>query len=494
MSETQTDESSFNSTTNCNKPIAITEGTTRVISSNFNEQVIHVDGLTQTNTAVEFNVSDTQISIVVHAKIATQNSLLSCEQCTQTNELSTVNESVTQTDESTLNVVYTETGTQSSVLLSEQCTQINSIAEGIECVTQTDESSLNVVYTETGIQSSVLLSEQCTQINYIAEGIECITQTDESTLNVVYTETGIQSSVLSSEQCTQINYIAEGIECITQTDESTLNVVYTETGTQSSVLSSEQCTQINSIAEGIECVTQTDVSSLNVVYTETGIQSSVLSSEQCTQLNSIAEIIESVTQMNELPLDLTVNYKSTGTQCSLLSSVKSSLLETVDVLEKSEVQTCYNNQVYRPKIYSLRWDLPERKLIINLVYTFKVLRFSKDYFYMANVNDEHEMSILKNKMNLFYTLNDTDIQFYKPQYDELCAITYGNGKWFRGICDLVENEVDVDDVYNVYLLDLGKHVKVKSGNIRKLQPAFMKYAPLAIKCFLLSAMTYYNLT
>ncbi|XP_050548336.1 uncharacterized protein LOC126909974, partial [Daktulosphaira vitifoliae] len=138
----------------------------------------------------------------------------------------------------------------------------------------------------------------------------------------------------------------------------------------------------------------------------------------------------------------------------------------------------------RPKLYMLE-NMPQLKLTNNYSYKMRVLYSLKNYFCMTKVVDEHIVRSMENKMTEYYRQPEFQNRNYKPQKNELCATKYEDGRWYRGICRSVEENVNGEETYVINLLDWGESVIAKACELRRLEMCFMKNPPLAVKCTIL---------
>ncbi|XP_050536179.1 uncharacterized protein LOC126902674 [Daktulosphaira vitifoliae] len=129
-------------------------------------------------------------------------------------------------------------------------------------------------------------------------------------------------------------------------------------------------------------------------------------------------------------------------------------------------------------------DMPKFNLIINhlIINPLRVLYTSKDYLFLAKVNEEKSIRSLERRINAFYSSYEE--KTYAPQLDELCVIKYNDGKWYRGICKAINDDFNGKSTFFISLLDWGEFINVNANNIRKIQPFCTQHTPLAIKCVL----------
>ncbi|XP_050535176.1 maternal protein tudor-like [Daktulosphaira vitifoliae] len=113
----------------------------------------------------------------------------------------------------------------------------------------------------------------------------------------------------------------------------------------------------------------------------------------------------------------------------------------------------------------------------------RVLYCQTDYICMTKVKNEQKIRFMENSMNSHY--KQSQDHNYKPRPDELCAVKYSDGSWYRRVCIDVGNSVDGSQFYIINLIDWGESVSVTSSELRRLETFYMKHAPLAVKCIIL---------
>ncbi|XP_050531670.1 uncharacterized protein LOC126900197 [Daktulosphaira vitifoliae] len=279
------------------------------------------------------------------------------------------------------------------------------------------------------------------------------------------------------------------VECVPQSHNLVSQVEGVKVATsQTSILFSDKFTQTHFIAVFNTSETQTDTFDL----TNCGTQTDLLSKNIISK--STAEPHESISQCCILPisndphLDTLKEMSLKVDKASTLNWSKSPLEDTQLYSQDDIVDGHNGTQVdNRPKLYMLE-NLPQLDLANNCSYHMRVLYSQKDYFCMTKVVDEHIVRSMENKMTKCYRQPVFQNFNYKPQINELCATKYGDGRWYRGICRSVEENVNGEETYVINLLDWGESVTVKAGQLRRLKMCFMKNPPLAVKCTILGTI------
>ncbi|XP_050521971.1 uncharacterized protein LOC126894768 [Daktulosphaira vitifoliae] len=207
-----------------------------------------------------------------------------------------------------------------------------------------------------------------------------------------------------------------------------------------------------------------------------------IKSEQDKQITLVEEFGDYDLQFcSSMPIESSLEVDISST----LDWSKSVLEDTKLISQDGIINGHHGTQVdNRPKFYTLE-NMPQLKLTNNYNYYMRVLYSRKDYFYMTKVVDEHIIRSMENKMTKYYRQTDVQNCNYKPRKNELCATKYGVGRWYRGICSFVENNVNGEQIYVIHLLDWGESFTVKACDLRRLEMCFMKHPPLAVKCTIL---------
>ncbi|XP_050533112.1 uncharacterized protein LOC126901030 [Daktulosphaira vitifoliae] len=344
-----------------------------------------------------------------------------------------------------------------------------------------------------------------------------------------------KSKVISVDCGSQTNTMAEEIVAPIKSV-SEINILESQIkevediAVQTSLLTSDKLTQTNnklmynvsetqtemSLFNSLSCETQTDVSIENLIlntisldephnsnsklinYMHTVSQCCLLSTKNEPLLKGMFNLTtegkfeqdsnKNITLVNEfrehdlhsctsLPLETSIKEDVSND----LSNAEVGVYKTYsnDGVENKQDRTQVDNGL---KIYTL-FNIPQIQLRNNYVYNMRVLYCQTDYICMTKVKNEQNIRFMESSMNSHY--KQTQDHNYKPQRDELCAVKYSDGSWYRGICIDIENSVEGSHFYIINLIDWGESVSVTSSELRRLDIFYMKHAPLAVKCIIL---------
>ncbi|XP_050533108.1 uncharacterized protein LOC126901027 [Daktulosphaira vitifoliae] len=371
-------------------------------------------------------------------------------------------------------VTSVDCGSQTNKLIEDINIQSNSLPE-----THDLESQIKEVEDIT-VQASLLTSEKLTQTNTelmfdvsetqteLLNSLNCETQTEVSLENIILNTKLFYEPLKSIPKLK--NYIHTGSQCcILDTINEPINSI------------KESSLKVNNFVEdGVIPTTTNDSHEMFERYVTKGHLTTKHKFEQdsCNNARVVEEFkkhdLQSCTSLPlEASMEVNVAYD--------LSNVK------VDRNKR------YLNKVVGDKpqgakvdnglhIYTLE-NIPQLKLSDNYVYSMRVLYCQEDYFCMTKVKDEKMIRSMEKKMNAYY--KQTQECNFKPRHDELCAVKYSDGRWYRGVCIDIENSVDRNQFYIINLIDWEESVSVTSSELRRLETFYMKHAPLAVKCIIL---------
>ncbi|XP_050535165.1 uncharacterized protein LOC126902182 [Daktulosphaira vitifoliae] len=323
-----------------------------------------------------------------------------------------------------------------------------------------------------------------------------------------------KSKVISVDCGSQTNTMAEEIVAPIKSV-SEINILESrikeveDIAVQTSLLTSDKLTQTNnklmynvsetqtemSLFNSLSCETQTDVSIENLILNTKSLDEPHNSNSklinymhtvsQCCLLSTKNEPLLKVNEFREhdlqsctsLPLETSIKEDVSND----LSNAEVGVNKTYsnDGVENKQNRTQVDNGL---KIYTL-FNIPQIQLRNNYVYNMRVLYCQTDYICMTKVKNEQNIRFMESSMNSHY--KQTQDHNYKPQRDELCAVKYSDGSWYRGICIDIENSVEGSNFYIINLIDWGESVSVTSSELRRLDIFYMKHAPLAVKCIIL---------
>ncbi|XP_050532224.1 uncharacterized protein LOC126900503 [Daktulosphaira vitifoliae] len=354
-------------------------------------------------------------------------------------------------------VISVDCGSQTNTMAEEIVAPIKSVTE-INIL----ESQIKEV-ADIAVQTSLFTSDKLTQTNNklmynlsetqtemsLFNSLSCETQTDVSIENLILNTKSLDEPHNSNSKL--INYMHTGSQCslLSTKNEPLLKVnEFREHDLQSCTLSPlEAPIKVNN------CV-------------EDGINPS-------TTLNDTQEKIERCVTKSQITAEVDATYDLS------IAEVEFNKKNSNEVLvNKQNVHQVEN----RLQFYTLD-NVPKLQLRNNYVYSMRVLYCQTDYICMTKAKNEQKIRFIENNMNAHY--KQTQDCNFKPRHDELCAVKYSDGSWYRGVCIDIENSVDRSQFYIINLIDWGESVSVPSSELRRLEMFYMKHAPLAVKCIIL---------
>ncbi|XP_050535159.1 uncharacterized protein LOC126902175 [Daktulosphaira vitifoliae] len=352
-------------------------------------------------------------------------------------------------------VISVDYGTQTNKLTDDINGQIKSVPEAHILESQNKEVQ------DIAVQTSLLTSEKLTQTNIklmfnvsetqtelsLLNSLNCETQTDVSLENIISNKKSLHErhdsmSILK-------NYMHTGSQCclIPTTNEPILDTIkeLSLKGTFNLQEVINPSTTLNDAQEKTEpYVTKKHIT------TEGKFEQ--ISNRNITLVDEIIE--HDLKSCISFPLEASKEVDAVYDWSNAVEDFNKTYLNEGVVNKQNGSQVDNGLQFYTLD------NVPQLQLRNNYDYSMRVLYCQADFFRMTRVKNEQIIRTMENIMNVYYK-HTQDCNF-KPRRDELCAVKYSDGNWYRGVCTGVENSVDGSQFYNINLIDWGETISVIS--------------------------------